>query len=139
MFSLSKWYRGGVLSSSVWALASWLSPKPSPEAGADVGAIAAGDRQNQWVGAAALTTQAEYIASFGAREIAAATLIVSKATFLVAENSDRDSLVTVGDAIPRWEVSLPQLKVVVVVGRQGSWHLPWTYRPVETMKLIQAA
>lgn len=133
LFSLSAWYRGGPLTSTGWALLSRFGVRPSPELGANHEVIDEGDHRNAWVGVPALTTQAEYLGTFRPDEIPQIRGIVLRGAYLQAASAGDDPLVRVDSAIARWKAGLPTLTIVTIPGRRGSWHLPWTYRPRETL------
>jgi len=87
----------------------------------------------------ALTTQAAYLGSFSSGEIRGIGDVVQRATYLEAESPQDDPLIRVNASISDWKKGLPELAVVTIATRMGSWHLPWTYRPRETLDAVNAA
>jgi hypothetical protein len=138
IFWVSSWYRGGPVSSAGWALLSGFVAQPMPEPGANQEIIDEGNDGNAWLGLPALTTQADYLGSFRADEIPAIRSAVLRATYLRANPAQADPLIRVDDAIVAWKTGLPDLTVTTIATRQGSWHLPWTYRPRETLAAVNA-
>src|SRR5436305_998009 len=63
LMALGRWYLGGPAGSAVWALASWLEPRPVAEPDADPVLIAAFRRATARVGLPAIASQAAYIAA----------------------------------------------------------------------------
>ena len=139
MFSLSSWYRGGPLSSVGAAFVSQFGSRPLAEPGADQAAIDEGNRRNAWVGTPALTTQAAYIAGFDPAEIPRIRGVVLRTVYLEATSAQDDPLVHVNEAIRDWKAGLPNLTVATIATREGAWHIPWTYRPQETLNAVNAA
>lgn len=139
VFSLCSWYRGGAISSAIWALISRLGSRPLPEPGADRAIIEDGNNANAWVGMPTLTTQASYLSSFGFREVSGIHDVVSHAVYLEARSPQDDPLVRVSESIADWRFVLPNLAVSTIATRRGDWHLPWTYRPRETLDAVNAA
>jgi pimeloyl-ACP methyl ester carboxylesterase len=139
LFAVSSWYRGGPITSAIWTLISRWGDRPIPEPGADQSIIADGERENALVGTPALTTQAAYIDSFSPTEIPGIRDAVLRATYLKAQSAQHDPLVDVDASIADWTIALPNLTVTTIANRRGEWHLPWTYRPNETITVVNAA
>src|ERR1035441_4252600 len=64
LFDLSCWYRGGPISSAVWAAASEIGAKPPAEVDAPQNLVRAARRAGAWVGMPAATSQGCFIARF---------------------------------------------------------------------------
>jgi hypothetical protein len=140
LYWIASWYRGGPLSSAVWAWFSALASGPPAEPGADPSAIAAARHDAAWIGVPALTSQATYLASaepLGQAELAA---VVKRATYLVGEgNVADDPVVAVDDSITDWRRALPGLTITTVKGRKARWHLPIIEWPRATLAAVLAA
>lgn len=89
-----------------------------------------------WIGTSTTTSQAAYINSFDTSQVRRMPEIVDSSIYLVAENPDRDPLVKTDQAVTEWRKLLPDLAVRVVEGRQGTWHIPWVYRPLEVLRMV---
>ncbi len=139
LFAVARWYRGGVISSAVWHLLSGLGERPDAEPDAATDVIRRGEQANASVGMPALTSQAAYLASFSSSELADVGDVVTSVTYLRAEHAHRDPLIDVHDATDEWSHALPGTKVVDLPERNGAWHVPWTYRPHETLEAVLAA
>jgi hypothetical protein len=138
IFWMSSWYRGGPISSAGWALLSGFVSQPVPEPGANQEIIDEGNDGNAWLGLPAFTTQADYLGSFRAAEIPAVRSAVLRATYLRANPAQNDPLIRVDEAIGAWRTGLADLTVTTIATRHGDWHLPWTYRPRETLAAVNA-
>lgn len=139
MFTLCDWYRGGVVSSGVWHVVSGLGRHPAAEPGADPEPIRQGNRANANIGVPALTSQAAYLASFRASEISSISGVVERVTYIEGNPSEADPLINVKSAIATWSRALPNLTVHELPERNGEWHVPWTYRPAETLAAVMSA
>lgn len=137
--ALGHWYRGGVLSSLGWAAISGLSTRPVAEPEASRETIRAGDEFNRWIGFPALASQAAYMDDFDLREVEGLSSLVSCSVYLHSDGSGTDPLVATEASIEEWHEVLPGLRTVAVQGRDPAWHLPWTFRPHESMAAIETA
>lgn len=139
LFAVSRWYRGGLISSGIWYLTSGLGSQPEPQEGASLQVIQEGNRANAIVGMPALTSQAAYIASFDPTEISRITGVVSRVAYLEGDPPEADPMVDVDAAISDWRAAFPDLQVIRIASRLGEWHIPWTYRPKETLDAVERA
>lgn len=139
MFDLAAWYRGGPLSSAMWAIVSRFGQRPPLEYGADQSVVDEGEDRGAWVGLPAVTSQAAYIATFNSSELPPIRRAISRATYLRADSAEQDPLVVVSQSIEEWQRGLSALTVTTVASREGGWHLPWIYRPRETLTAVNAA
>ena len=137
VFKASHWYRGGVISSLVWAGLTTLNSEPVPEAGADRSAIERGNEYNRWIGLPALSSQAEYLANFSLSEITGGSSLLDETVFVETAEPQDDPLIRVDPAIESWRSVFPELAVHTLSSRRGKWHIPWTYRPQEILAVVQ--
>lgn len=138
LFSVADWYRGGVISSQAWRLLAGLGARPTPEAGAEAEPIAQGERANANIGMPALTSQASYLASFDPAEMSDVGEATSRVIYLEGSPPRDDPLINVPAAVADWSAAIPALVVHQLPERDGSWHVPWTYRPRETLAAVIA-
>lgn len=136
LLAVSSWYRGGPLTTAVWALGSALGSEPEPEPGADRTVIAAARRRGAWAGMPAITSQAAYITRFARLCTEQQIDTPAHVAYLCAE---ADPLIRLGPAIRGWRRVFPGLEVMTVTGRQTRWHVPIIERPQETMRAISSA
>jgi len=139
LFELSCWYRGGPLTSAVWAAASQLGAKPPVEDDASQEIIRAARHAGAWAGMPAATSQACFIASFEPLKERELLDIVKQAVYLQGYSPNNDPLVRISDSIAAWRVAVPDIIIVTVPGRNGRWHLPLVEFPRETARAITAA
>jgi pimeloyl-ACP methyl ester carboxylesterase len=139
LFDLSCWYRGGPLSSAVWAAFSEFGTKPPTEDDANQDIVRAARRTGAWVGTPAATSQACFIAKFGPLKEGELLDVAQQVVYLQGYSSDDDPLVRISDAIADWRVAFHNLKVVTIQGRNGRWHLPLVEYPRETVRAMIAA
>jgi pimeloyl-ACP methyl ester carboxylesterase len=138
LFKVSCWYRGGPLSSAVWAALSKLGPKPPTEDDAPQDIIHAARHAGAWVGMPALTSQACFIAGFGPLKEGELVDVAQQVMYLQGYSPDTDPLVRISDAIAGWRVAFPKLMVITVQGRNGRWHLPLVEYPRATVRAMIA-
>ena len=138
LLDLSCWYRGGPLSSVVWAVASELSTKPPVEDEAHEDIVRAARRSGAWVGMPAATSQACFIAKFGPLKAGELLDVAQQVVYLQGYSPDDDPLVRTSDAIAGWRVAFPNLMVTTVQGRNARWHLPLVEYPRETVRAMIA-
>jgi hypothetical protein len=138
LFDVSRWYRGGPLSSAVWALVSEFGPKPPTEDGVPHDLVRAARRSGAWVGMPAATSQACFIAKFGPLKDGELLDIVQQVVYLQGYSPDDDPLVRISDAIIGWRVAFPNLIIITVQGRNGRWHLALVEYPRETVRAMIA-
>lgn len=136
LFELSCWYRGGPLSSAVWAALSGLAPKPPTEDDALQNIVHAARHAGAWVGMPALTSQACFIARFGPLKKSEFSDVTQQVVFLQGSSPDTDPLVRISEAIACWRVAFPNLMVITVQGRNGRWHLPLVEYPRATVRAM---
>jgi hypothetical protein len=138
LFDVSCWYRGGPLSSAVWAAASEFAPKPPTGDGARQDIVRAARRAGAWVGMPAATSQACFIAEFGPLKEGELLDVAQRVVYLKGCSPDDDPLVWISDAIAGWRVAFPNLVVITVEGRNARWHLPLVEYPRETVRAMIA-
>lgn len=138
LFDVSCWYRGGPVSSAVWATASEFGPEPPTEDGVPREFVRAARRAGVRAGMPAATSQACFIANFARPKEAELLDVAQQVVFLQGYSPDDDPLVRISDAIAGWRVAFPNLVVVTVEGRRGRWHLPLLEYPRETVRSIIA-
>jgi pimeloyl-ACP methyl ester carboxylesterase len=138
LFDVSCWYRGGPLSSAVWAAVCELGTKPPTEDGASQDIVHAARRAGAWVGLPALTSQACFIAKFGPLLEGELVDVAHQVVYLQGDSPNDDPLVQISDAIAGWRVAFPKLTVVTIQGRKGRWHLPLVEYPRETVRAMIA-
>jgi hypothetical protein len=136
LFDLSCWYRGGPLSSAVWALVSEFGIKPPTEDDAPQDIVRAAHRAGAWVGMPAATSQACFIAKFGPLKDGELLDVAQQVVYLQGYSPDDDPLVRISDAIAGWQLAFPNLMVITVSGRPGRWHLPLVEHPRETVRAM---
>jgi hypothetical protein len=138
LFDVSCWYRGGPLSSTVWAAVSEFGTKPPTEDDARQDIVRAARRAGAWAGMPAATSQACFIAKFGPLKEGELLDVVRQAVYLQGYSPDDDPLVRISDAIAGWRVAFPNLMVTTVQGRNARWHLPLVEHPRETVRAMVA-
>lgn len=138
LFDMSCYYRGGPLSSAVWAALSKIGPKPPTEDDAPQDIVHAARHAGAWVGMPALTSQACFIARFGPLKEGELLDVAQQVVYLQGSSPDTDPLVRISDAIAGWRVAFPNLMVVTVEGRNGRWHLPLVEYPRATVRAMIA-
>src|ERR1039458_8077021 len=137
LLDASCWYRGGPLSSAVWAAVSEFGTKPPTEDDAPQD-IRAARHAGAWVGMPAATSQACFIAKFGPLKKDELLDVAQQVVYLQGYSPDDDPLVRISDAIARLRVAFPNLMVITVQGRNGRWHLPLVEYPRETVRAMIA-
>jgi hypothetical protein len=138
LLDVSCCYRGGPLSSAVWAAANEFGTKPPTEDDAPQDIVRAARRAGAWVGMPAATSQACFIAKFGPLKEGELLDVTQQAVYLQGYAPDDDPLVRVSDAIAGWRVAFPNLMVITIQGRHGRWHLPLVEYPRETVRAMIA-
>ena len=138
LFDVSCWYRGGPLSSAVWAAVSEVAPKPPTEDDANQDIVRAARRAGAWVGMPAATSQACFIAKFGPLKEGELLDVAQQVVYLQGYAPDDDPLVRVSHSIISWRVAFHNLKVITMQGRNGRWHLPLVEYPGETVRAMIA-
>jgi len=138
LLDVSCWYRGGPLSSLVWAAANEFGTKPPTEDDAPPDNIRNARRAGAWVGMPAATSQACFIAKFGPLKEGELRDVAQQVVYLQGHSPDDDPLLRISDAISGWRVASPNLVVITVQGRPGRWHLPLVEYPRETVRAIIA-
>ncbi len=138
LFDASCWYRGGLLSSAVWALASGLSSKPPVDPTAQPQLVSAAHHFGAWVGMPAITSQACFIGKFTPPDNLRQAGLVRKVEYLQGSNPSDDPLIRILAAISLWRGAFPDLEVVTVPGREGRWHLPLIESPQGTAQTIDS-
>ena len=138
LFDVACWYRGGPLSSAVWAAASAFATKPPTEVNAQQDIVRAGRRGGAWVGMPAATSQACFIANFGPLKEGELLDVARQVVYLQGTSPEDDPLVRIADSIAAWRVAFPHLMVITVQGREARWHLPLVEYPRATVRAILA-
>ena len=139
LLDLGCWYRGGPLSSALWAAVSHFGRKPPTEIGVSLGLVSEARQAGAWVGTPAATSQACFIARFGRLTPGELLGVAQQVVYLQGFSPDDDPLVRISDAIAGWRVGFPDLKVVTLQGRYGRWHLPLMEYPRATVRAMSAA
>lgn len=139
LLDVSCWYRGGPLSSAVWAAVIGFGTKPPTEDDASQEIVSAAHRSGAWVGMPAATSQACFIARFGPLKEGELLDVVQQAVYLQGSSADDDPVVRITDAIAGWRVVFPNLMVITVQDRPGRWHLPLVEYPRATVRAMIAA
>lgn len=130
------WYRGGPLSTAVWAAAVGLMADP-PAADGESQLIDKAHHAGRWVGTAALATQACFISRFAlAADQVALQQVVSRASYLHGSPATDDPLVNTQSSADGWRTVFPALADVPISGRDGRWHIPLVEQPKETVAAI---
>jgi pimeloyl-ACP methyl ester carboxylesterase len=138
LFDISCWYRGGPLSSAVWAAFSQFGTQPPAEDDAHLDIVRAARRTGAWVGMPAATSQACFIAKFGPLKEGELLDVAQQVVYLQGYSPDDDPLVRISDAIAGWRVAYQNLEVVTLQGRDGRWHLPLVEYPRVTVQAMIA-
>jgi hypothetical protein len=139
LFDISCWYRGGPLTTAVWAAGSRFAPKPPGEDGASQDVIRAARRAGAWAGMPAATSQACFIGGFEPLRQGELLDVVRQAIYLQGLSPDDDPLIRISDSVAAWRVAFPGVVAVTVPGRDGRWHLPLVEYPRETVRAMTAA
>jgi hypothetical protein len=139
LLDVSCWYRGGPLSSALWALASNFGTKPPPENDSNQEIVNADRYAGAWIGMPAATSQACFIARFDQLKKDELLDVAEQVLYLQGHSPDDDPLIRISDAITGWRVAFPNLVVITVRGREGRWHLPLMEYPRETVRAMTAA
>jgi pimeloyl-ACP methyl ester carboxylesterase len=137
LFPISCVFRGGPLSTVVWAVASSFGAKPPVEDGASRALADAAHHRGAWAGTPAAATQACFIGRF--RPPQHATALVSRVVYLQTRSAAEDPVVRIPQSINHWRAVFPHLSVVMLSGRAGKWHLPLVEQPRETVAAILSA
>lgn len=106
LLDVSCWYRGGPLSSAVWAAVSEFGTKPPTEDDAPQDIVRAARRTGAWVGMPAATSQACFIAKFGPLMEGELVDVAQQVVYLQGYSPDDDPVVRISDAIAGWRVTL---------------------------------
>jgi hypothetical protein len=136
LFDLASWYRGGPLTSALWAAVSSRQTGPIPEENANRILIEESQHAYEWVGMPALTSQAAFVAEFPqpkANDVARSSIRV---VYIHGSNPQDDPLVRIDRAIDDWQTAFPAMTISVIQSRSGRWHIPLVERPRETMKAL---
>jgi pimeloyl-ACP methyl ester carboxylesterase len=136
LFDMSCWYRGGLLSSAIWACFSELGPNPPLARDASPNIVRAARRAGAWAGVPALTSQACFIEAFAPLRDRELNDIAQRVVFLQGVHPNDDPLIRISDAIAGWRLAFPNLTVITVEGRDGRWHLPLVEYPHTTVRAI---
>jgi hypothetical protein len=138
LLDLSCWYRGGPLSSAVWAAIRELQPTPPTEEHADQEIVKAAHHAGAWAGMPAMTSQACFIQKFVPPKPDELLGVAQQVVFLQGHPPDDDPVVRIPAAIAGWRVAFPGVLAVTLADRAGKWHLPLVERPLETVRAITA-
>lgn len=129
-------YRGGPLSTALWAAASTIGAKPPLDKGSDPSLVRAARHSGAWAGMPAATTQGCFIHRFHPPE--EVTRLFSAVVYLQTRSAAEDPVVRIPDSIMGWRAMFPELSVVAVESRSGRWHLPLVEQPTDTAAAIVA-
>jgi pimeloyl-ACP methyl ester carboxylesterase len=129
-------YRGGPLSTAVWAAASAIGAKPPLDKDADPGLVHAAHHSGAWAGMPAATTQGCFVGRF--HPPAKAGRLFSAVVYLETRSAAEDPVVRIPESITHWRAMFPQLTVVALQSRLGRWHLPLVEQPADTAAAIVA-
>lgn len=138
LFDVSCWYRGGPLSSAIWAAASGFGMKPPIEDGATPDIVRAARKAGAWVGTPAATSQACFIAKFVPPKEGELLDVAQQVIYLQGYSPDDDPLVRISDAIAGWHLAFHDIRVITLKGRAGRWHLPLVEFPRQTAQAMSA-
>lgn len=138
LLDLSCWYRGGPLSTAVWAAVIEFGTRPPTEDEAPQDLVRAARSAGAWVGMPAATSQACFIAKFAPLREGELLDVVQQLVYLQGYSPDDDPLVRISDAVASWRVAFPDLRVITLPGRPARWHLPLVEYPRETVRSIIA-
>ncbi len=139
LIDLSCWYRGGPLSSAVWAMASEFGTRPPTEDDASLDLVGTARCGGAWVGMPAATSQACFIAKFGPLIEGELRDVAKNVIYLQSYSPDDDPVVKIPDSVAAWRVAFPDLIVVTVQGRAGRWHLPLVEYPRATVRAMNGS
>jgi hypothetical protein len=139
LFDLASWYRGGPLTSMIWAVISQGQDMPLTEPNADPDIVKQARHAGAWVGMPAITSQAAYIGRFSPLISGELVPVAARVVYLRGGPPGPDPLVDVGKAIAGWQRAFPALKVVSLTDRVARWHIPLIEWPGETMYAILGA
>lgn len=138
LLHLSCWYRGGPLSSALWAAISQCGAKPPTEDDVSQDLVRAARHAGAWVGMPAATSQACFIAKFGPLKAGELLDVAQQAVYLQGYSPGLDSVLRISEAIAGWRVAFPNLIVITLQRRSGRWHLPLVEYPHETVRAMIA-
>lgn len=138
LFNLSCWYRGGPLSTAVWAAVSECMIGPPIEDDASPDLVRAARHAGVWAGTPAATSQACFIAEFGPLIEKEFVDIAKQVVYFHGYSQEDDPLVKISESIEGWRKAFPNLIVITIQDRAGRWHLPLVERPRETVKALIA-
>lgn len=138
LFSLSCWYRGGPLSTAVWAAVSECMIGPPIEDDASHDLVRTARHFGMWVGMPAATSQACFISGFSPLNEKELVDIAKQVVYLHGYSPEDDPLVRISESVKSWRKAFPNLIVITIQGRAGRWHLPLIERPRETVKALIA-
>jgi hypothetical protein len=136
LFDVSCWYRGGPLSSVVWASVAGLGTKPPTEPDVPQDILRAARHAGAWVGMPAATSQACFIATFDPLRSGELLDVAKRVVYLEGSSPGEDPLIRIPDAIAGWRVAFPGLTVMTVKGRSQRWHLPLMEYPRATVRAM---
>jgi hypothetical protein len=139
LLDASCWYRGGPVSSAVFAAVSDFGTKPPSESDASQDIVRTARHAGAWIGMPAATSQACFIARFGPLREGELLDVAQQVVYLQGDSPADDPVVRISDAIAGWRVAFPGLVVVTVQGRNGRWHLPLMEYPRATVQAMSAA
>ncbi len=139
LFDLSCWYRGGPLSSAVWAAVMGLQAKPPTEGDADQDIVRAARGAGAWAGMPAATSQACFVATFAPLRAGELLDVARQVIYLQGSPPGEDPLIRIPDAIAAWRVAFPDLTVTTIQGRSRRWHLPLVEYPRATVRALIGA
>ena len=136
LLNVSCWYRGGPLSSAMWAAVIEIQAKPPAEADASRDTVRAARHAGAWFGMPAATSQACFVAKFPPLRAGELLDVAQQVIYLEGTPPGEDPLIRIPDAIAGWRVAFPNLKVITVQCRSKRWHLPLVEYPRATLRAV---
>ncbi len=138
LFNFGCWYRGGPLSTAVWAAVSKCMSVPPIEDNASLDLVRAARHAGAWAGMPSATSQACFIAEFNPMIENELVDIAKQVIYLHGDSPADDPLVRVSESVEGWRKVYPNLIAITIQSRAGRWHLPLVERPSETVKALIA-
>lgn len=138
LLDLCCWYRGGPLSSAVWAALAQFATKPPTEHDAPQEIVETARRAGSRVGMPAVTSQACFIAKFSPLKPRELVDVAQEVIYLQGDSPTDDPVVRIPNSITGWRVAFPDLTVITLQGRGARWHLPLVEYPRETVRAMTA-
>lgn len=137
LFDLGCLYRGGAISSAIFALGTMIGGFPPSSPNANPVLVRKAHQEGAWMGTAAATSQACFLRDAHGLKRDSLANTVAGVAYLHGRSANQDPLINVGRSIVQWRWTFPQLRVVTLSERSGRWHVPLVEQPAETAKAIQ--